>query len=86
AAVGRPDRASLWVALGSGLAIALGSVLLGLPVAGVALMILFAGLGALALTRLARNKIGGQTGDVIGACQQLAEIAALLALVASLAD
>ena len=33
----------------------------------------------------ARQKIGGQTGDVIGACQQVAEIAALLALVAAVA-
>jgi adenosylcobinamide-GDP ribazoletransferase len=31
---------------------------------------------------LARAKIGGQTGDVLGAAQQLAEIAALLALTA----
>nr|WP_281408722.1 adenosylcobinamide-GDP ribazoletransferase [Methylobacterium sp. WL1] len=81
-----PGPGNLRIALGSGLAVALGSVLLGLPVAGVALMIPCAGFAALALTRLARSKIGGQTGDVIGACQQLAEIAALLALVAALAD
>jgi adenosylcobinamide-GDP ribazoletransferase len=49
-------------------------------------MILCAGLAALALTRLARARIGGQTGDVIGACQQVAEIAALLALVAAWAE
>ncbi|MCJ2121745.1 adenosylcobinamide-GDP ribazoletransferase [Methylobacterium sp. J-077] len=86
AAVGRPDRASLWVALGSFLVVALAAVILGLPLRGVALAILCAGLAALALTRLAREKIGGQTGDVIGACQQLSEIAALLALVAASAD
>lgn len=34
----------------------------------------------LGLARLARVKIGGQTGDVLGAAQQLAEIAALLTL------
>jgi hypothetical protein len=36
------------------------------------------------LARLARAKIGGQTGDVLGATQQLAELAALLALTAGL--
>ncbi|MDH2310513.1 adenosylcobinamide-GDP ribazoletransferase [Methylobacterium brachiatum] len=86
ASVGRPNRVSLWVALAIGLAVALAGVILGLPLRGVALMILCAGLAALALTRLARHMIGGQTGDVIGACQQIAEIAALLALVAASAD
>ncbi|WP_331308649.1 adenosylcobinamide-GDP ribazoletransferase [Methylobacterium oryzae] len=63
----------------------LGAVPLGLPLGGVALMIPCAGLAALGLTRLAHAKIGGQTGDVIGACQQVAEIAALLALVTATA-
>jgi adenosylcobinamide-GDP ribazoletransferase len=49
-------------------------------------MILCAGLASWGLTRLAREKIGGQTGDVIGACQQVAEIAALVALVAAVAN
>jgi len=56
-----------------------------LGLAGVAAM---AGLSALAVwpvTSLARNKLGGQTGDVIGACQQVAEIAGLLGLVAAMA-
>ncbi len=85
ASVGRPGRASLATALGLGAVLALGAVPLGLPLGGVALMILGAGLAALGLTRLARARIGGQTGDVIGACQQVAEIAALLALVAATA-
>ncbi|SFI90327.1 adenosylcobinamide-GDP ribazoletransferase [Jannaschia pohangensis] len=34
----------------------------------------------LTLGWLARTKIGGQTGDVLGACQQLCEIAVLVAL------
>ena len=85
ASVGRPSRASLATALGLGLALALAACLLGLPVGGVALMIPGAGLAALGMTALAREKIGGQTGDVIGACQQVAEIAALLALVAAVA-
>lgn len=86
ASVGRPSRASLATALGLGLALALAACLLDLPLGGVALMILSAGLSALGMTRLARRKIGGQTGDVIGACQQVAEIAALVALVAAVAD
>ena len=37
-------------------------------------------LAGLALTMLARRKIGGQTGDVLGASQQLAETACLAVL------
>jgi adenosylcobinamide-GDP ribazoletransferase len=85
ASVGRPGRAALGTALGLGTALALAAVPLGLPVGGAALMVLCAGLAALALVRLARAKIGGQTGDVIGACQQVSEIAALVALVAAVA-
>jgi adenosylcobinamide-GDP ribazoletransferase len=45
--------------------------------------ILAAAAAACAMTRLAFRAIGGQTGDVAGATQQLAEIAFLCALVAS---
>lgn len=38
---------------------------------------------ALAVTMLARRQIGGQTGDVAGAAQQIAEIAALLVYAAA---
>jgi adenosylcobinamide-GDP ribazoletransferase len=86
ASVGRPDRTSLATACGLGIALALAAGLLGLPARGIALAVLSAGLAALALIRLARQKIGGQTGDVVGACQQVSEIAALLALVAAVAD
>ncbi len=48
-------------------------------------MIVLGGLAAYGVTALARRRLGGQTGDVIGACQQAAEIAALLGLVAALA-
>ena len=43
-------------------------------------MLALAGLAGLAVTRLARRHIGGQTGDVAGAAQQGAEIAALIGL------
>ena len=39
---------------------------------------------AIGLGALAKTKIGGQTGDVLGASQQLAEIAAMAVLVAAL--
>lgn len=41
-----------------------------------------AAIGAAAVALLARQQIGGQTGDVCGAAQQTAEVAALLAVVA----
>jgi adenosylcobinamide-GDP ribazoletransferase len=41
---------------------------------------LLAGAAALAMTAIARRQIGGQTGDVAGAAQQLAEIACLYGL------
>lgn len=74
--VGRPGRATL--ALGGALALAL-ALLAGWAGLGAALAVLAAS-GAWAL--VARAKVGGQTGDVCGATQQVAEAAALLALLA----
>ena len=80
-AVGRPDGgvvAQAWVICAAlGFAAALASPL---PFLGVALAFLLAAGAALAMTRLSRRLIGGQTGDVGGATQQLAEIAAYLGL------
>lgn len=47
-------------------------------------MVLFAGITTVSLGLVARAKIGGQTGDILGASQQLAEAAALCALAANL--
>jgi len=56
------------------IAVALGLIAVGF---GRAVAALVAGaIGAAALTALARRQIGGQTGDVAGAAQQLTEIAA----------
>lgn len=52
-------------------------------ITGVAAVIASGG-AAMVVTRLARAKIGGQTGDVLGAAQQLSHLAALLALAALL--
>ncbi|HHS89448.1 MAG TPA: adenosylcobinamide-GDP ribazoletransferase, partial [Rhodobacteraceae bacterium] len=41
-------------------------------------------LAAALVSLIADNRIGGQTGDVLGATQQAGEIAALMALVAVL--
>ncbi|MCP8937661.1 adenosylcobinamide-GDP ribazoletransferase [Alsobacter sp. SYSU M60028] len=84
AAVGRPgDAAMAWAA---GLAVALALVLLG-PSAGPARAL--AACAAAALTawpvcRLSKRLIGGQTGDVAGGAQQLAEIAFMAVLAAHL--
>ncbi|MDF1856135.1 adenosylcobinamide-GDP ribazoletransferase [Pseudooceanicola sp.] len=75
-AVGRPKAGMAGLAAGLAALIALA----GLGAAG--------GLGACAVTvlitlavgALARSRIGGQTGDVLGAAQQLAEIAVLFAI------
>jgi adenosylcobinamide-GDP ribazoletransferase len=76
AAAGPLDSSALAAAWGSSLvlAFALGLVALGLGHALAAA--LMSGLGALAMVALARRAIGGQTGDVAGAAQQCAEIAA----------
>ncbi|HHS93773.1 MAG TPA: adenosylcobinamide-GDP ribazoletransferase, partial [Rhodobacterales bacterium] len=77
--VGRPTQQT--ATLGVALAI-LGALLLFgwtalAPVFWVALT-------SIALAALAKAKIGGQTGDILGATQQCAEIAALIALTAAL--
>ncbi|MCB1343217.1 MAG: adenosylcobinamide-GDP ribazoletransferase [Pseudooceanicola sp.] len=77
AKVGVPGWIVAAAALGLGLGLAAGfggiGALSGLAAALVAVA---------ALAAVARVKIGGQTGDVLGAAQQLGEIAVLLALVA----
>ena len=47
---------------------------------GAALSLLLTACACIGFTRLARARIGGHTGDTIGACQQICEIAALLGL------
>ncbi|GJD63153.1 adenosylcobinamide-GDP ribazoletransferase [Methylobacterium frigidaeris] len=80
-AVGRPTGATHATAWALCLAVLVAAALIGLPWLGLCLAGLLAFLAAWTLTRMAARLVGGQTGDVIGACQQLAEIAALLALV-----
>ncbi|WP_119461594.1 adenosylcobinamide-GDP ribazoletransferase [Rhodospirillaceae bacterium SYSU D60014] len=77
-AAGQPEQDSVLWSLGLGALIAL--LALGLGTGLIAFVV--AGLAALAMTGLARRQIGGYTGDVLGAIQQLTEIAMLLAIVA----
>lgn len=72
--VGRP--AAHIAALACGLALTLVVLITG---AGALLTALYAAPLVLALALAARARIGGQTGDILGASQQLAEAAALTA-------
>ena len=76
AAAGRLDSGALAAAWGSALIIGLVLGLVSLGLAHAFAASLASGAGALTMVALARRAIGGQTGDVAGAAQQLAEIAA----------
>ena len=52
---------------------------IGLGLGGALAAMVAAVLGALAVVMVARRSLGGYTGDVLGAVQQAAEIAILLA-------
>jgi adenosylcobinamide-GDP ribazoletransferase len=78
---GRTTWRDIWIT--GAIAAAAGLPMLGI-VPGLALLA-GAAVGSAAMIWLARRRIGGQTGDVLGACQQAAEIMCLAALVAVLA-
>jgi len=77
---GRPPRTAILLAVGIGIA----AILLAMPSVAVSL-ILVSALATCAAACIARTKIGGQTGDVLGATQQIVEVAVLLTCVAVLA-
>jgi len=77
---GRPDRATAGIAVGIGAAIAL----LCLPLANAVLAVLVAAASAAIMAMLASRQIGGVTGDVFGAVDQVAETTVLLMLAARL--
>ncbi|KRE17225.1 hypothetical protein ASE66_30460 [Bosea sp. Root483D1] len=81
ASVGQPERSVLPIAYGLSGALALLLVTLGvLPLAGVLLGFALSALATYWLSRTAIRLIGGQTGDILGAAQQLGEIAIYLGL------
>lgn len=78
--VGKPPLWSVWTAIGiaSG-----GTLFFGLLIGqlwAAALMIVMTGLAAWGTARIAKAKIGGFTGDILGATQQVCEVTALIAL------
>ena len=75
ASAGIPNASVAATATGIGLGVAV----LGLGLAGALAAAIAALLGASAVVVLARRTLGGYTGDVLGAVQQAAEIAILLA-------
>jgi adenosylcobinamide-GDP ribazoletransferase len=75
---GKPSASTAGIAATLGLIVAA----LVLPAGAAFGACLAAGLATLAMAMLAWRQIGGQTGDVLGAVEQVAEIAALLAVVA----
>ena len=74
--VGRPDARTVWLAMAIAGLIGLICVGFNAVIAAMAAVIV-CGL-------IARAKIGGQTGDILGATQQITEIAVLLAVVVTL--
>lgn len=81
ASVGQPDSSVLPVAYGLSGVLALLLVAAGaLPLAGVVLGLVLSALATYWLSRMAIRLIGGQTGDILGATQQLGEIAIYLGL------
>jgi adenosylcobinamide-GDP ribazoletransferase len=77
AAAGRPAAEHVW----TGIVIAASLCVLLLTWSGVVAM-LIAALSAMAVGVLARRQIGGHTGDVLGATQQISELIFLLTLAA----
>lgn len=78
--VGRPPARTAWIACGVTALV----VLILMPHA-LFPVLAYTGLGAIALAALANAKIGGQTGDVLGASQQISEIIGLAVMVSLIA-
>ena len=71
--VGRPPAGATWLAIAIGAAFAV--------LCGYAALILVSVVATLVCGLIAQAKIGGQTGDILGATQQINEIALLIAVV-----
>ncbi len=78
---GRPDAATAAMAAALALVIAL----LSLSFVSALLAAIMAAAGAIGMALLAKRQIGGQTGDVLGGAEQIAETAILVLLAARLA-
>jgi adenosylcobinamide-GDP ribazoletransferase len=80
AAMPRPTSAALGRAAVLAVALALLPVVAGEPLRQIVVANFAAFVGVMALTRLSQRQIGGYSGDVLGAAQQIAEVAILLSL------
>ena len=74
AQVGRPTRSTATLAILIGVIVAL--------ITGAWPAVFGAALAAWAVGAIAKQKIGGQTGDILGATQQVAEVSALICVIA----
>lgn len=83
--LGHSASATTRFSVGVAKLIALAPAVLLVPVPLVLAIVVFQTIVTVGLAALARRKLGGQTGDVLGASQQLAEIAGYLALCTILA-
>ncbi len=81
-AAGKPERAALAIAASLAVVFALAPVVAGASLASSVAGIAAATGAAYAVVLLARKHLGGQTGDVAGAAQQLSEIAYYLVFAA----
>ena len=86
ATVRQPGRREVLISLAGTVACALPIVMtIGTPALGMATATLIASAaGCIIVALLALRQLGGVTGDVLGACQQTAEVASLVAIVAIL--
>lgn len=75
AKVGQPGARTVWLALALGAAF--GLLMIG---GSVFVVIFWLAIVGLTVALIAKSKIGGQTGDILGAMQQLSEIAVLAVL------
>ncbi|MFF2320047.1 adenosylcobinamide-GDP ribazoletransferase [Agrobacterium sp. NPDC058088] len=77
---GQPGESERNIAMVAGLLLFLLFTLHALPLVAIAFVLAAAVLAAVLFGRLCESKIGGHTGDTIGACQQITEIVTLVAL------
>ncbi|QKW97200.1 MULTISPECIES: adenosylcobinamide-GDP ribazoletransferase [Agrobacterium] len=80
AGAGQPGESDRNIALVTGLLVFILFTLHALPILSIALVMAAAILATVLFGRLCDRKIGGHTGDTIGACQQITEIVTLVAL------
>lgn len=84
ASLGRPEDNTLYTALFLGLAVAVVTIAPVTSFHPLAVMLVASGAAAFASNRLVSHRLGGQTGDTIGATQQICEITALASIAMAL--